>query len=91
MYKMKNGKDVSEETVDLALQAHFKANPEPKPKFEPIDIHHGCFEVGVDTGHVTIKCTPPIDGICRQNSSAVDKFISALQSAKAFAIANKIE
>ncbi len=97
MYKMKNGKDVSEETVDLALQAHFKANqpglklPE-KQKFEPISIHDGCFVVSVDYSDYTvrIKTNKDFSGphSCYQCISTVDEFIDALQKAKAFAIAN---
>ena len=96
MYKMNNGKSVSYETVELALQAHFKAHqpglklPE-KPKFEPIEIHDGCFVVSVDSDyHVRIKPGPAFSGhSCYQSIDYVDDFISALQKAKAFAVANK--
>ncbi len=85
MYRMTNGKCVSSETVDLALQEHFKAHPEPKPKFEPISIHHGCFEVSASTcDNVIVKTGPCYNNQCYQCISTVDEFIAALQSAKAF-------
>ncbi len=61
-----------------------------KPKFEPISIHLSCFEVSVFGNRIKIKNLKgyPTGG-CLQYPNDVDEFIAALQSAKAFAIANK--
>ncbi len=98
MYKMNNGKSVSYETVELALQAHFKANPEPKPKFKPISCYQ--FRIAVpdlnkgfpiligfnkEFGSDSIMYLP----YTTKSVSAVGELIEALLSAKAFVEANK--
>ena len=89
MLRMKNVNDVSNETVEMALEAHFLANPE-KPKFETISIHGGCFVIEAEGGGIRIKAGDGYNGICcEQGIETIDQFIYALQKAKAFVEANK--
>ena len=53
-----------------------------KKGFKPIEIHRGCFVVGVDEGHVKITTGRVYRvGGCCQNSEAARQFIAAIESA----------
>lgn len=78
------GIEFSEETIVNALE---KAGISLEPKFEPIEIHDGCFVVGVTNSgnYVEIKTGHDYNGNhCEQSIGDVDKFIEALQKAKAY-------
>ena len=78
---------LSEETMVSALEA-YGISLEP-PKFEPIEIHAGCFIVSVEKGNIIIKTGSDYNGsCCHQAPDQVDHFIAALQSAKDFAERN---
>ncbi len=81
------GKDVSRETVEIALQAHFKANPE-KPKFEPIDVCHVNIDVN-SHNHIVIKVSKGEAVHCEQFVKEARRTASAINKAADFAEANK--
>ena len=87
MYRMKNGKDVSNETVEMALDAHFEANPELKPKFEPIDVCHVNIDIGGD--NLVIIKVARNSGVCRQLPREARKTAAAIIKAADFSEANK--
>ena len=82
---------LSEETIVSALEAYGIDLGLPKPKFEPIEIHAGCFVVSVEKGKIIIKtgCDYIHNG-CRSGSYTAREFIAALQSAIDFIERNKL-
>jgi hypothetical protein len=84
--------EFSDETIKSALIKAGHRLEKPKLKFEPIKIHFGCFVVGIDRQSVLIKTGGGYNGAtgCLQDPHGVEKFIQALQEAKAFVEANKI-
>ena len=80
---------LSEETMVSALEA-YGISLEP-PKFEPIDIHYGCFVVSVENGNIIIKPgnSYSYGNGCCQSPKDVGELIEALQSAKDFAERNR--
>ena len=85
--------EVSDETyAKIKDQIEADKKKEFEPKFEPIEVHDGCFVVSVSRlgNYVEIKTGDDYNGIdCKQYPHQIDKFIQALQKAKAFIEANK--
>ena len=81
----KRGK-VSMDTIIQALDEKFGKS---KPEFKPRDIHYGCFVVGVYGKYVLIETGKSYQHGCQQLPHQVDRFIQALQDAKAFVERNK--
>ena len=80
---------VTQETYTKICELIEADKPE-KPKFEPIEIHAGCFVVSVSgCNNVVVKTGPSYNNKCYQCIFTVDKFNAALQSSKAFVEVNK--